>query len=796
MGICIIDEESSHFVTINTHRGLYRYNRLPFGIASAPAIFQKLMDTVLQGIPHVICYIDDILVTGENDEDHLRNLTTVFQRLEHYGFRLKRAKCEFLQQSVEYLGHQIDSKGLHATPGKLQAILQAPAPKNVQELRSFLGLLNYYGKFIPNLAALLQPLNSLLRHDQRWKWSPECHKAFQQAKQELSSSRVLVHYDPSLPITLAGDASAYGIGAVISHRMPDSSERPIAFASRTLSKSECNYAQLEKEALSLIFSVKKFHQYLYGRKFTLINDHKPLTTILGPKKGIPSLAAARLQRWAILLSAYNYEIEFKSTLDHANADGLSRLPLPNTKGEPLVCSSEPSVFNVAQIESLPVTAEQVETYSRTDPVISKVLRHTKRGWPSQPAESLKPFFQKRSELTVEHGCLLWGTRVVISLKLRDPLLQELHREHPGASRMKSLARSYFWWPGLDKVIEEIAKSCKPCQSSKHLPAKAPLHPWVWPTKPWQRVHIDFAGPFLDKHFLIVVDSHSKWPEVFEMSSTTTSKTITILRHLFAAYGLPEQVVSDNGPQFTSEEFKVFLKRNGVKHIRCAPYHPSSNGAAERFVQTFKQAMKASIKAPHPVAHRLANFLLTYRSTPHATTNVAPCTLFLQRELRTRFNLLQPDCERQVCQKQAEQISHHDQHSKHRNFVSGQSVMVRNLRPGPKWISGIIIRQLAPLTFLIKLETGVHQKRHVDHIRDFSHKPLSTPTSVEADSTSSPEESDIDLPYLSESVPDQATVPAPAVVPCPSPIQAQASRYPSRVHQPPDRLDVSFGRRGV
>ena len=188
-------------------------------------------------------------------------------------------------------------------------------------------LRNYYGKFNPNLAALLQPLNSLLRHDQRWKWSPECHKAFQQAKQEVSSSRVLVHYDPSLPITRAGDASAYGIGAVISHRMPDGSEHPIAFASRTLSKSECNYAKLEKEALSLIFGVKKFHQYLYGRKFTLITDHKPLTTILGPKKGIPSLAAARLQRWAILLSAYNYDIEFKSTLDHANADRLSRLPL-------------------------------------------------------------------------------------------------------------------------------------------------------------------------------------------------------------------------------------------------------------------------------------------------------------------------------------------------------------------------------------------------------------------------------------------------------------------------------------
>lgn len=407
----MLDEDSSHFVTINTHCGLYRYTRLPFGIASALAIFQKLMDTVLQGIPHVICYLDDILVTGKDDEDHLRNLAIVLQRLEDYGFRLKRAKCEFLQQSVEYLGHQIDAEGLHATPSKLQAILQAPTPKNVQELRSFLGLLNYYGKFFPNLATLLQPLNSLLQHDECWKWSPGCNTAFQQAKQELASARVLVHYDPSLPIILAGDASTYGNGAVISHLMPDGSEHPIAFASRTLSKSERNYAQLEKEALSLIFGVKKVHQYLYGRTFTLITDHKPLLTILGTKKGIPSLAAARLQRWAILLSGYQYHIAFKSTLEHTNADGLSRLPLPSSKGEPLICSTEPTVFNVAQLESLPITAEKVEADTRTDPIISKALRYTKRGWPAQPTEALKPYHLRRSELTVERGCLLWGTRV-------------------------------------------------------------------------------------------------------------------------------------------------------------------------------------------------------------------------------------------------------------------------------------------------------------------------------------------------------------------------------------------------
>ena len=201
-----------------------------------------------------------------------------------------------MQHSVEYLGHRIDAEGLHTTDGKLAAVTQAPTPRNVQELRLFLGLLNYYGKFIPNLATILHPLNQLLRHGYQWKWtSSDCSQAFLQAKDMLTSSKVLAHFDPAFAIKLAADASAYEVGAVIAHVQPDGSERPIAFASQTLAPSERNYAQI-KEALALVFGVKKFHQYLYGRKFSLVTDHKPLMAILGPKNGIPSLAAARLQR--------------------------------------------------------------------------------------------------------------------------------------------------------------------------------------------------------------------------------------------------------------------------------------------------------------------------------------------------------------------------------------------------------------------------------------------------------------------------------------------------------------------
>ena len=720
----------------------------------------------------MICYIDDILVTGTSDEDDLRNLATVFERLEQYGFRMKKEKCALFQNSVEYLGHKIDAEGIHALPTKIDAIVRAPEPRNIQELRSFLGLLNYYGKFIPNLSTLIHPLNSLLQKSKKWIWTSDCKQAFEQAKEALSSSRVLIHYDPSLPLRLAGDASAYGIGAVISHILPDGSEKPIAFASRALSGSEKNYAQLEKEALSLIFGVKKFHQYLYGRKFQLITDHKPLTAILGPKKGIPSLAAARLQRWAILLSAYQYDIEFKATNDHANADGLSRLPLPLSPADSrLSWLNSPSLFNLSQLDALPVTAAHIAAATKKDSTLSRVLRCTKTGWQLAKEDVLKPYQQRSQEITVEGDCLLWGTRVIIPSKYQGQILNELHQDHQGCSRMKSLARSYVWWPGMDKDIENIAKACRSCQSHRNAPPPAPLHPWTWPTKPWQRIHIDFAGPFLGKSFLVVVDAHSKWPEIFDMSTTSATQTIATLRQLFSAYGLPEQVVSDNGPQFISEEFADFMKKNGIKHIRCAPYHPASNGAVERFIQTFKQAMKASEHNGQSVTHRIANFLLSYRATPHSTTNQAPSSLFLNRTLRTRLSLVHPDTGQHVLKKQADQVVQHDQHAKERQFIVGQQVMVRNLRPGDKWVPGVITKQLGPVTFLVETAHGIVWKRHVDHLQDNTaaqEQNAEIETNIENDTDSF-------LP----SFPAANTIEDTAE-------ETDTVRYPSRTRNPPDR----------
>lgn len=269
-----LGEESRKYVVINTQKGLFRYTRLPYGISSAPAIFQRVMENMLKDIPRVMVYIDDILITSDTEAEHLQTLDAVLRKLSTAGVHAQE-KCIFMAPSVAYLGHVIDANGLHPLPDKVRAIQEVLTPKHVSELRSYLGFLTYYSRFLPNLSTKLAPLNKLLSPKFKWKWKPEQERTFQESKKLLISSQLLVHFDPNLPITLACDASNYGIGAVLAHTLPNGSEKPIAYASRTLNSAEKNYSQLEKEGLACVFSVKKFYNYLFGHKFELVTDHKP-----------------------------------------------------------------------------------------------------------------------------------------------------------------------------------------------------------------------------------------------------------------------------------------------------------------------------------------------------------------------------------------------------------------------------------------------------------------------------------------------------------------------------------------
>ncbi len=424
--------------------------------------------------------------------------------------------------------------------------------------------------------------------------------------------------------------------------MPDGSERPIGFMSRTLNQAERNYSQLDKEGLAVMFGLQRFHKYLYGRKFTIVTNHKPLLSLFNELKAVPQMSSPRIQRWAVTLRAYEYSIIYKAGKDHSNADALSRLPLPMESST----EQEERVLMLENADITLITAEQVREWTRKDPILSRVRETMQSGSLHElTGTEFDPFTLRKDELSVQDGCVLWGARVIIPSVGRPDVLKQLHQCHPGVSRMKALARSYVWWPKLDQDVERLVKICGTCQEHRNVPAVAPLHPWNWPDKPWQRLHVDYAGPFMGKMFFVLIDAHSKWMDVYPVNSATSATTIECLRNSFSNHGLPELIVSDNGTCFISAEFKEFLHKNGVRHVTSAPYHASSNGLVERAVQIVKTMLKKTVDGT--IATKLSRVLFSYRITPQTTTGLSPAELLYGWKLHCSMDFIHPDLTRKI-----------------------------------------------------------------------------------------------------------------------------------------------------
>ncbi|XP_058828591.1 uncharacterized protein K02A2.6-like [Topomyia yanbarensis] len=548
---------------------------------------------------------------------------------------------------------------------------------------------------------MIYPLNRLLRNNVPFQWSKSCEEAFRKVKQEMQSDSFLVHYNPELPLVLATDASPYGVGAVLSHVLPDGSERPIQYASQTLNETQRKYKQVDREAYSIVFGIRRFHQYLYGRKFVLYTDNEPVKQIFSETKGLPTMSALRMQHYATFLQSFDYTIKFRPTKQHYNADAFSRLPLDTKQPDNVV--EEADMLEISIIETMPLTIQDLAKGTSVDGSVKILYQGLKNG---KTVDAKDRFGIDQNEFSLQQGCILRGIRVYIPAGLRTKVLNELHSTHFGSTRMKSLARGYVWWERIDRDIEELINNCASCQVVRPNPVKAPLHCWEPATQPFERVHVDFAGPFMGKYFIVFVDAYTKWPEVKILRDITTATTIKACREFFSVYGIPCVLVSDRGVQFTSGEFQKFLELNGVFHKMGAPYHPATNGQVERFIQTFKYKMKALQCDKSRMHVELCNILLTYRKTIHPSTGKSPSMMLFNRQIRSRLDLMLPG------PTYSEKID-----PKVRTIPEGGRVAARDFLDNEKWKYGRVLEKLGKLHYTVQLDDNRIWKRHIDQLRE-------------------------------------------------------------------------------
>lgn len=711
----ILHEDTKELLAWSTPKGIYKINRLPYGTKPASQIFQAKLEKILLGAKGAVNFIDDVVITGETDISHLENLKEVLRRFKEVGIRLNKSKCLFFQEEIRYLGHIISKDGLKKDKSHLDAIVNAPIPKDITGVRSWIGMVNYYAKFVPQLSVKLKPIYDLLKKNKKFEWNTKCDNSFELVKKNLISDSILVHFNPKLPLRLACDASQDGIGAVLSHIMTDGSDRPITFISRVYSKAEQGYSMIHKEALAIYWSVQKLYQYLIGTKFELLSDHKPLQALFGENKSLPQMAAGRLQRWSLYLSGFDYTFKHVKGTENFSADCMSRLPL---RYEECKDNSIKKYDYINFVENQHViNLHLVRSETRKDCILSSLFNMIRYGFPVRLENNfLRPFWDKKSELYIDKGVIMWGYRVVIPKKLQSMLLKELHATHQGIVKMKSNSRSYFWWPYMDQDIEKYVKMCDVCMSARPEPQKSKIISWPKTHKPYERIHADFLGPINGKMVLLIVDSYTKWPEAFIMKSMDTKSTVDKFRECFSRFGLSEVVVTDNAMQFCSSEFSDFLTKNGIKHETSPPFHPATNGFAENAVRSFKSGMMKALRDKSNVQVSfetlMYRYLFHYRNSIHSVTGVSPSQLMFQRTLRTRFDLLSKGSDNNS------NCNNNNNYRKEEMFKVGDYVYCRDYRnPNKKqFIKCVIDEVLGQRTYLCKLiNEGLVWKRHVNQI---------------------------------------------------------------------------------
>ena len=660
------DKEKTAFCT---PFGLFEFNRMPFGLCNAPGTFQRLMERIFgdQSLQSLLLYLDDIVIFSATFSQHLQRLDMVLARLRQHQLKLKLTKCCFFRTEVQYLGHVVSATGVATDPEKIRAVAEWPTPRTLKELRAFLGFASYYRRFVEGFARLAAPLHRLVGECQgprrqppsrppaaTFRWTAECTTAFQGLKQRLTAAPVLAYADFSRPFILEVDASYHGLGAVLSQEH-DGKRRPIAFASRGLRRTERNmdnYSSMKLEFLALKWAItEKFREYLLGQSFTVYTDNNPLSYVQTTAK----LAAVE-QRWASQLAQFNFDIKYRPGTSNRNADALSRLPSAPAPDPPSMDSPTHPGAHIQALTAVPTrTAAEMRLLQDADPTLGTLRQLWDRSQPPTDCErrdaspEVKDLLGQWTRLEERDGVLHRAIylppsrtlthQVLLPAALRSEILQQLHDNHghQGIERTTALVQARCYWPRMRPYIEKWCRECRRCQVAKaSRPTVKTTMGHVLASRPLEVIAIDFTT--IDKssdgyeHLLVVTDLFTKFTQAYPTRDQKAPTVVKVLTEKwFYAYGVPQQLHSDQGRSFEADLVRQLCRLYGVTKTRTTPYHPQGNGQCERFNRTLFDLLRT---LPSDQKRRwpklLPQLLFAYNTTANSATGFSPYELLFGR----------------------------------------------------------------------------------------------------------------------------------------------------------------------
>ena len=722
-----LDRKSSLLTTFNTPLGRMAFKRLPFGLKSAPEIFQAAMERLLEGLEGVSVIMDDILIYASDMTEHDSRLKAVLQRCREKGLKLNPKKSQIAVREVKYMGHILSAEGVKPDPAKVSAIEDLQPPTDVPGVRRVIGMVNYLTKFVPSLSEHIESLRKLTEKDVDFIWSHNEQQCFDRVKQLISATAVLKYYDVKKPVLISVDSSKSTIGAVLMQE-----GEPVAYASKSLTGAEPRWSQIEKEMRAVVFGAEHFHKYIYGRDFTIETDHKPLINI--SQKSLDHIPP-RLLNLMWRLVPYDATLVYRRGEELYIADTLSR----STYGNLQPNGDDVMSLSVSSIEVLPVlqaTDDQViqlQSATAQDEQLKDLIETVTTGWPAKRSDLpdvLKPYWDVRDHITTLEGLIFKDQQIVVPQSMRKQILNELHQSHLGIALTTQRAREYVYWPGITANIKEIVQKCDTCNLHKREQQKETLQPTDVPNLPWQTVGMDLFQHD-NHHYLSVADYYSGFIEYAKLKTQTSGKVIAHCKSIFARHGIPVKVVSDNGPCFSSREFREFAETWKFVHRTSSPHYAQSNGLAETLVSILKNLLQ---KADDPY---LA--LLNYRNTPRADGVPSPAVRLFGRRTRTLLptatSLMQPnqpldDVPSQLDEAKSRQKAHYDKSAKDLPSLNNDEV-VRYRSSEGKWFKAVVMRKLGSRSYLIKdVATSQIYRRNRRQIRQDADQSVSTADSVD------------------------------------------------------------------